>query len=702
MIARSTWVCNNEEQYRGYTPIQQVLGKAPDEYGRFFEDPTVRPIHPSMLEDGGFREDIHIRRTATQAFAEEMAKRRLERAERSGHRRLADYVPGDLVYFWRKQVPLKEKTTQSVGRFLGPARVLATETRKDSEGNLRPGSIVWLHKAGRLLRAAPEQLQLASPYEQQIEALKGPVELPWTITTIATDPKRRTFVDISQEKPTELQWEQAEELPIGGPARDIGAPTHRQTGKGPLLVHPQITTSETPSTRTEAERIADKKRKSLSDDDEHMGEEDSDWEMLPAEPSPGNPGGPSSSHRGQQAETDPQAFYANEENLMAIELQLEIPTSKRGWKKFAANPEAYVCSMMKRKQIEVNEKKLSKEDVMAFMQAKQKEVRNFVASECFEVARKHVDEQKVVGMRWLLSWKFDDHNNKKAKARAIVLGYQDPRYSERPTAAPTPSRAGRQLFLQMTTWRRWVLEKGDISGAFLQGDDLDEEIWCRPVKEITEAYGLEPDSVMLMKKAAYGLVQAPLHWHNSVNKYLQTLGYKQLEVEPCCWIWKAPTGEVKSAVHAHVDYFLFAGAPGCEDHERLMQALKQRFKWGTWESQQFVQCGIEIHQNTDFSIEMKQSKFIHELEEIRVSRDRSRLTESPTTDQEKSMLRGALGSLSWLTGQTVFIFAADVNILLTKIPTSTINEINETNKFPQHQEDSSQKTESMPSLQKRN
>ena len=66
------------------------------------------------------------------------------------------------------------------------------------------------------------------------------------------------------------------------------------------------------------------------------------------------------------------------------------------------------------------------------------------------------------------------------------------------------------------------------------------------------------------------------------------------------------------------------------------------------------------------------------------------------------MLRGALGSLSWLTGQTVFIFAADVNILLTKIPTSTINEINETNKFPQHQEDSSQKTESMPSLQKRN
>ena len=87
VIARSTWVCNNEEQYKGYTPIQQVLGRAPDETGRFFEDPTTRPIHPGFLEDGGFREDIHIRRTASQAFAEEIAKRRLERAERSGHRR---------------------------------------------------------------------------------------------------------------------------------------------------------------------------------------------------------------------------------------------------------------------------------------------------------------------------------------------------------------------------------------------------------------------------------------------------------------------------------------------------------------------------------------------------------------------------------------------------------------------------------------
>lgn len=44
------------------------------------------------------------------------------------------------------------------GKFLGPARVLATETRKEPDGSLRAGSIVWLYRAGRLIKAAPEQL----------------------------------------------------------------------------------------------------------------------------------------------------------------------------------------------------------------------------------------------------------------------------------------------------------------------------------------------------------------------------------------------------------------------------------------------------------------------------------------------------------------------------------------------------------------
>ena len=66
----------------------------------------------------------------------------------------------------------------SIGSFVGPARVLAVETRVDEQGNLRPGSCVWLHRAGRLIKAAPEQLRAASDRERAIEELRGPVEIP--------------------------------------------------------------------------------------------------------------------------------------------------------------------------------------------------------------------------------------------------------------------------------------------------------------------------------------------------------------------------------------------------------------------------------------------------------------------------------------------------------------------------------------------
>ena len=199
---------------------------------------------------------------------------------------------------------------------------------------MRPGSIVWLHRAGRLLRAAPEQLRPASSYEQQLETLKGPVELPWTITAIATDPKRRTFLDISQEKPTEGQWEQAAELPTGLNSRTGEAPTRRHTEKGPLVRYPQdpprgVQKEDDHGGDNEIERLAEKKRKTMT---EPMETEDSDLEMSPAEPSLENPGGPSSGHQGFQAQVDLEAFYAVEENLQAIEVHIDMPTSKRGCK----------------------------------------------------------------------------------------------------------------------------------------------------------------------------------------------------------------------------------------------------------------------------------------------------------------------------------------------------------------------------------
>ena len=144
LLARATWVLNTRECYKGYSPMQHALGKSPDECDRMFEAQEAISIRPELLQDGGFQEDAKIRICAEKAFLDEQAKRRLERAERMGKRRDQLFLPGDLVFYWRTQIPHNERGTFQTGKFLGPARVLATETRRDN-GELRKGSIVWLY-----------------------------------------------------------------------------------------------------------------------------------------------------------------------------------------------------------------------------------------------------------------------------------------------------------------------------------------------------------------------------------------------------------------------------------------------------------------------------------------------------------------------------------------------------------------------------
>lgn len=225
---------------------------------------------------------------------------------------------------------------------------------------------------------------------------------------------------------------------------------------------------------------------------------------------PGSGREPASSSRGNPKEVldkemeaddddlvcDHKSFYAREDHRLAYKIPVDFPTSKRGMQKFMENPQAYMASQIKRRQVEVKERHLTPEEANQFAKAKDTEVRNFLAAECFQkVQDRTPPESQILGMRWLLTWKYDekykDQGGRKPKARAIVLGYQDPKYEHRKTSAPTPTKSGRQLFFQFCAWNRMRLAKGDISGAFLQGGDLEEEMWCRPVSEICAELGVK-------------------------------------------------------------------------------------------------------------------------------------------------------------------------------------------------------------------
>ena len=84
------------------------------------------------------------------------------------------------------------------GKYVGPYRVLATET-KTGGSNLLPGQCVWLFRGNRLTKATHSQLRPATDREEAWQELEKPHEIPWTISTVLQDSRRKTFDDITED-----------------------------------------------------------------------------------------------------------------------------------------------------------------------------------------------------------------------------------------------------------------------------------------------------------------------------------------------------------------------------------------------------------------------------------------------------------------------------------------------------------------------
>ena len=209
-LAEAITTFNHKEIIRGYSPAQHVLGQAPDETGRFI--PFSSQPHPDLLVEnptGEFERGVRLRAEAEKALCEWSAQQRLLRAKHSRHRPCYDFVPGELVYYWRPQDSNKGRRQPGGkhGRFLGPARILATETRRAEDGSAKPGGAVWLVK-GRSLLKCSEQLRRATEREELIEGLSDPAQqrLSWTYHTVAKEIGGNRFEDISSEAPSQEEW----------------------------------------------------------------------------------------------------------------------------------------------------------------------------------------------------------------------------------------------------------------------------------------------------------------------------------------------------------------------------------------------------------------------------------------------------------------------------------------------------------------
>ena len=678
LLSEATRVFNSRELVRGFSPIQHVMGRAPDETGRFFPVPTG--WSDDLLCEGATAEHTRchqLRLEAEKAYLDWSTRQRMTRARNSRGQRVLDFSAGDLVFIWRKQQPHKtQQGKPGQGKFIGPARILATERARDQQGHLKQGSSIWLVRGRRLLKCCAEQLRHASPREQLLEELHSEDPQPWSFTKVSNELGGNEYDDLTEVEVPLQEWHRAAD-----PLLEM-QPSKRFRGKSRVLV-PRATAAPAGDDLSVEQDL-------LEDFSHEPGGSSSSRAVRSRSPVRQTASFLEAKHELPKGEhwstkvhesyfvSETRDFWQGEQ--AAVQLEIELPDTRAKTERVLKDMHAFITTSLKRRAVEVSERRLTPTELQEFAKAKSVEVNNFIAAKAFEAlpADYRVDRTQAVKMRWILTWKRKDDGSKKAKARAVLLGYQDPLYEHRSTMSPTTTRQTRQLQLQIAASSGFITEKGDVTGAFLQSRPYPSELHCIPCKEICQAMGLPEESVVRVQKACYGLVDAPLEWYRSVSMFFEKLGFHRCLSDPCCWVL-VKDHKLRGIVSGHVDDFLFSGSTTDPVWMAARKAIMEEFKWSDWENKKFTQCGVCVEEHPDGSYSLSQAQYVEELKYINLRANRRKEKESSTDDWEKSQLRTLLGGLSWHAQQVAPHLSADVSLLLSQINTSTTETIKQAN-----------------------
>lgn len=674
--AIATW--NQREMVRGFSPYQHALGQAPDIDGRFFET-QHQGIPVELMEDpeGAHRIQHELRLSAEEIFVRWQAKSRVDRALQSKGRPFPEYTPGDVVFYWRGHLRSGERgerfQTGTYGGYAGPARVLALETRRDTDGKLRPSSVVWLVRNNRLLKASVEQLRLASDRERVVYELERPPQLPWTITEIAKPLSRQEFDDITGEgPPPERQsphYDPTARFWVTPPEKRARTKQHDPNFRKRELA--DVEKDEDVKLFSEGE-LSDPRPEASSSTTGPVRRPKTRTRTTPYE------GQDDSQLLAEDGKQEEETVFWQDESA-AVSLEFELPTSRHGWMRMSKDPVNFLVTAMKKKAVEVREKSLDEPTRERLREAKMVEMNKFLKSEALESLPAHLQPSKsqAMQMRWLLTWKVDGEGQTAPKARIVILGYQDPQYEHRVTYAPTTTRHTRQIMLQVAAGKKWEAWKGDVAAAFLQGRECQEDLFCVPTPELCDLMQIPKESVARLRKTCYGLVQAPYEWYETVRTYLVSLGFRQCDSDPCCWVY-VHEGSIRIIISGHVDDFMFVADPSDPIWIEKKADIQEHFRWGEFEHNEFTQCGVQISKKPNGEFHLSQERYMSHVE-IPLSQERRKQRKEETTEWEKTALRGLLGALSWHCSQVGFRFSAYVSLALSEVPSSTVEQLVQAN-----------------------
>ncbi|CAI7908461.1 unnamed protein product, partial [Closterium sp. NIES-54] len=136
----------------------------------------------------------------------------------------------------------------------------------------------------------------------------------------------------------------------------------------------------------------------------------------------------------------------------------------------------------------------------------------------------------IVSGMWIFRVKRPPGSPPVFKARYVARGFSERHgvdYFQ--TFSPTPKMTTLRVLLHVAAQRDYELHSLDFSTAFLQGS-LHEEIWLRHPPGFTGSF--PPGTQWSLRRAVYGLRQAPCEWHDTLRTTLAALGFAPSTADP--------------------------------------------------------------------------------------------------------------------------------------------------------------------------
>jgi hypothetical protein len=211
----------------------------------------------------------------------------------------------------------------------------------------------------------------------------------------------------------------------------------------------------------------------------------------------------------------------------------------------------------------------------------------------------------------------------------------------------------------------------DAKSAFLQGTNIEREVFVNPPKEFKGKFG---KTIWRLKKVLYGLEDSPRAWYLMVDQFLRSLGCKSVTAEPALYYF-AIYDRLEGVIATHVDNIYMAGME--KFHSQVVSKLMKEFVVGELEIEKFVFCGWNLEEKEDGSIKVDIKHAISTLSDKQVDlKELKRMKkEELLSDVWQKRFSSIAGSLNWLSVSALPEISFRVKILSTKFGNADVQDM---------------------------